>query len=309
VLSPSGKFAQSPYLQEFALYVGQELVFSDGEECLERIGNISIDRKQIERLCHHYGQRLEDMPVKPAPEKKESSAHYVMVDGSMVLCRKDSWSEMKLARVFPAEAVLECSKTRNWVRESHYTAHMGCSDDFVVKLDSLIASCGEKVFIADGAKWIWKHIEASYPGSMQILDYYHAMQYLHNFSRDHFRSKAKRAEFVSECAILLNDDRVESVIERVRQIVPSERSSENHKKLVGYYTNNSKRMMYKTFKSKGYAIGSGAMEAANRTVIQERAKRSGQRWTKEGVQQVVNLRVAHQSDQWSIVTDLVRNVA
>ena len=33
---------QSPLLQEFALYVGQELVFSDGEECLRKLGNIHI---------------------------------------------------------------------------------------------------------------------------------------------------------------------------------------------------------------------------------------------------------------------------
>lgn len=38
-------------------------------------------------------------------------------------------------------------------------------------------------------------------------------------------------------------------------------------------------------------IGSGAVEAARRTVIQSRLKLSGQPWTKSGTQDILNLRV------------------
>ena len=63
------------------MYVGQELVFSDGEACLQKIGNISITGKQIERLCHHYGQKLEEDLVYPEPTKVQKEAtYYVMMD-------------------------------------------------------------------------------------------------------------------------------------------------------------------------------------------------------------------------------------
>jgi hypothetical protein len=55
-------------------------------------------------------------------------------------------------------------------------------------------------------------------------------------------------------------------------------------------------MQYKTFQEKGLLIGSGAIEAAHRTVIQQRLKLSGQRWTKIGAQQIVNLRIAYKSN-------------
>lgn len=286
LLVPSSNFSQSAYLQELALYVGQELVFSDGEACLQKIGNISITGKQIERLCHHYGQKLEENSAYPEPTKaQKASTHYVMMDGSMVLCRTDGWSEMKVARVFPANSVLESSPKRKWIHQSQYVAHLGNCQDFTQKLDTLIEPYPHKVFVADGAKWIWGYVEAFYPDSTQILDYYHAKEYLHTFGRENFSEKTDYESFIKEYTALLLDDKVALVIDNIHQIAPNSKAITSHKSLIEYYTNNSKRMMYKTFQQQGYAIGSGAMEAAHRVVIQERVKRSGQRWTKEGVQQ------------------------
>ncbi|MFV0269601.1 MAG: hypothetical protein ACK5HT_20960 [Draconibacterium sp.] len=53
--------------------------------------------------------------------------------------------------------------------------------------------------------------------------------------------------------------------------------------------NNLKRMQYKTFNEQGLLIGSGAIESAQRDILQQRLKLSGQRWTMKGLQQVANL--------------------
>ena len=34
------------------------------------------------------------------------------------------------------------------------------------------------VFVCDGAQWIWKLVERYFPGAVQIVDWYHASQYL-----------------------------------------------------------------------------------------------------------------------------------
>ena len=49
------------------------------------------------------------------------------------------------------------------------------------------------------------------------------------------------------------------------------------------------------------------MESAHRTVMQQRMKLSGQRWTIQGAQQVVNLRVAEKSGHWEQVKQLICN--
>ena len=68
-------------------------------------------------------------------------------------------------------------------------------------------------------------------------------------------------------------------------------------------------MQYHIFIEKGLVIGSGAIESAHKDVLQERLKLSGQRWTKKGLQQVAQLRVAYKSNQWNQITKLCQNAA
>ncbi len=60
-------------------------------------------------------------------------------------------------------------------------------------------------------------------------------------------------------------------------------------------------MDYRAYRKRGLLIGSGAIEAAHRTVVQKRLKRSGQRWSQVGAQRVLNLRVCWMSARWPIV--------
>ena len=64
-------------------------------------------------------------------------------------------------------------------------------------------------------------------------------------------------------------------------------------------------MDYAYYREMGLTISSGAIESANRTLVQERCKLSGQRWTATGIQQVLNLRALNMSNQWSKVENLI----
>ena len=108
---------------------------------------------------------------------------------------------------------------------------------------------------------------------------------------------------------LLRSDGVDSLLKEIESTDCQGESAKLKTSLVTYLTNNSSRMQYGTYLSKGYLIGSGAIESANRDVVQSRLKRSGQRWTQAGVQQVGNLRVAYKSDRWQLVREGIRNAA
>jgi hypothetical protein len=109
-------------------------------------------------------------------------------------------------------------------------------------------------------------------------------------------------------ALLLNDAAAELIVEIQTFDCQGDKLSKQ-KQLVGYLTNNQSRMTYKTFLDAGLFIGSGAIEAANKEVIQKRFKLAGQRWTREGLQQVANLRVAQKSNQWKNVQHLIKKAA
>lgn len=78
---------------------------------------------------------------------------------------------------------------------------------------------------------------------------------------------------------------------------------------IRYYENNRDRMQYKTYLEKGYLIGSGAIESAHRNLVQQRLKLSGQRWSIEGAQQIMNLRACKKSDQWDQLVGIIKKAA
>jgi len=55
-----GSFGISSLAQETMCYIGQHLVFSDSEEVINNLTGAGVNAKQIERVCHKYGQWIED---------------------------------------------------------------------------------------------------------------------------------------------------------------------------------------------------------------------------------------------------------
>ena len=50
--------------------------------------------------------------------------------------------------------------------------------------------------------WIWNWIEDTYPDSIQIVDYFHAKEYLCEFAKEYFNNKNKLKSGLTNKAIL-----------------------------------------------------------------------------------------------------------
>lgn len=64
-----------------------------------------------------------------------------------------------------------------------------------------------------------------------------------------------------------------------------------------YIANNKDRMRYVSLAVAGLPCGSGVTESAAKTVVNRRAKNSGQRWSVDGLRNVLTLRATLQSDR------------
>lgn len=85
----------------------------------------------------------------------------------------------------------------------------------------------------------------------------------------------------------------------VRGLRPStEEGKEAVRLAVGCFSTNRQRMRYREYRARGLHIGSGVIEAACKSVVGARCKRSGMRWTKEGAQYILALRCLLLNDQW-----------
>jgi hypothetical protein len=58
----------------------------------------------------------------------------------------------------------------------------------------------------------------------------------------------------------------------------------------GYFTTNATRMQYPSFRIRHLPIGSGAVEASAKHLVQQRMKRAGSRWSDLGARAILDLR-------------------
>ena len=102
-------------------------------------------------------------------------------------------------------------------------------------------------------------------------------------------------------------DLVEEVIQELKTLrSKNEKAKELKEQTINYFTEHAERMMYKTYTDQGYLIGSGPIEAAHRSVLQQRMKLSGQKWTTQGANAIANLRCYRKSGAWGIIKNIIR---
>ena len=331
--SLTDSFKITPYMRDLMLYGGQDDNYRVSASNLEKYLRIKTDDSQMNRLCVHYGEALESEMEEMQGEVVKSSESfstglqadevvYGMLDGCILPTRPNklegvaaigSWKEMKLGRIFRERDHLDLGEKPNIIRQSLYVSHFGKHDKFTDKLEPVLdvfEPLGDRlVFVNDGATWIENWIQGNYPKATNILDFFHASEYLHDFSKVVYTQKTQfieKEEWIDQQIGRLLNDEIEKVILTIEQMdLKGKKKLETQQRIVTYYKNNKHRMLYKTYRDRGLLIGSGPIESAHRFVLQKRMKQSGQKWTKKGGQAIANLRVVGLNDQWNRVINLI----
>jgi hypothetical protein len=167
-----------------------------------------------------------------------------------------------------------------------------------------------RVHLADGAKDNWRlmdEIENRLPAPTQIpieiVDYYHACDHLKNGCDAAWGESTQESqnsfEHLRTC-LKESEEGVQCVISTLR-LQCSLASGNKHKRLeaeLTYFLNQQSRMHYFEYLRLKLPIASGVMEAACKTLVTQRLKRSGMAWTLPGGQAILTLRSLIQSNRW-----------
>ena len=152
------------------------------------------------------------------------------------------------------------------------------------------------VAIADGAADNWTFLETLSPET-EVIDFWHACEHLQTAS-DH---AVAPGWFEKYREILRHDPRgVAKVIRALRHLrdaaaAPDRAETERE---LAFFRKHRHRMRYHALKEEGIAIGSGVVEAANKTLVTQRMKRSGMRWRIVGGQAVLTFRALIKSGRF-----------
>lgn len=172
--------------------------------------------------------------------------------------------------------------------------------------------------LADGAKDNWKFLSTELPKILpkgttliEALDFFHGAEHLEEALTAYYgdKSKKRKAQFEKLRHILRNDeDGNKSVIRSLRHMADQKPQNKVLKRELKYFRRNRKRMKYAELKAKHLAIGTGIQEAACKTLVVQRARRSGICWgsSGEGGQAILTFRSLAQSDRFDRAWDLLR---
>ncbi len=246
---------------------------------------------------------------------------YVEMDGVMARMRRgsvpmekqeqeqggDVYREVKVGAAFVGEPGPERSELVPGVFVDQpgpitYVARRTTVDAFAPLLYALAQQAGitqaeQVVVLGDGALWIWRVAEEQFPGAVQIVDEYHACEHVWDVARAAFAADPQlRDNWARTVTDQLAEGKIEEVIVAIKRLPPLAPPPGKARSILeieaDYFRRNAERMRYPIFRAQGMHVGSGIAEAACKTVVSTRTKRSGMRWTPDGLDALLALRTA-----------------
>lgn len=164
------------------------------------------------------------------------------------------------------------------------------------------------VKLADGARDNWAYLSEHLPPGIEVVDFYHATEHLNAALEAAYgvRTDRTHSEFERLRHALRWHKRgagqVAGALKRLAKAFPQRRVIARE---AAYFRTNRSRMRYAECAAEGLPIGSGVVEAACKTLVAERMKRSGQRWLAAGGQAILTLRSLIQSDRFDLAWPLL----
>lgn len=146
------------------------------------------------------------------------------------------------------------------------------------------------------------------PDGIEVVDFYHAAEHLRLALSEAHGDTSPRglAQFEKLRHVLLEDrDGVEKVIRALRHLRDRHPRRKKIQTELSYFRRYRERMRYAELKAAHLPIGSGVTEAACKTLVTQRLKRSGMRWGDDGGQAVLTLRSLLQSGRFDRGWDLL----
>ena len=304
---------------------GVETSFGKGSQLFESLTMVSLSNQSLDKATQAYGCEMEKVeqewqqeahnPEKLAQRQREERRPlrlYGSLDAAKVHIRGDKehpWRDLKVGAWFEARGRPPRQPDGEWhIRAENITYFTDiCPAN---KFTRLFWATGvqrnahlahELVILGDGAEWIWRLVAENFPHAIQIVDWFHACEYLTPVAKAAFQEADKQAAWVQQVKTDLWQGQVEAVIAACGACLNPDREDDPAQKAVTYFHNNQDRMDYATYRKNGYQIGSGTIESAAKQIGLLRMKVPGAIWNLDGARYVAKARAAYLSDQWAFL--------
>ena len=317
-----GHSVYSPARVKQMVWLAGRMTYAEAVEAFERIGHCALPATALWRETQTHGERLKgyvqyqqdqvavERVVLPPAGQDHHQRLGVSLDGGKMHIRGEGWKEFKLGTVYEVVVTPELDpETQEWVDQPHgvnmaYRAVLGSTDEFAPALWGLaverqVPQAADLSVTADGAEWIWNLVADYFPDSIQIVDWYHATEYLAKAAEALHPTDAQAAQgWQHERRQDLYLGQVHKLTEPLERVGLATQAD--------YFHRHERRMRYQEFHEQGYPIGSGTVESGIKR-FKHRLSGPGMRWSRPAAERMLVLRGAVMSGTFDELWALARN--
>jgi len=316
----------SPGVRRMMARVGAKESFEEGRDDLSELAGVSVTSRQVGRVSEALGEQVEVVGKRERhaitgnviPLASPLPILYIAIDGTGVPVVPSETAgrqgkrteiaktrEAKLGAVFTQTTV---DKEGIPLRDEGSTTYVGAIETAEAFGSRIYAEAVRRglnraqkvILLGDGAAWIRGIGEEHFPQAIQIVDLFHALEYLWELGKLMYGPTGPGVtRWFQRQKDELKEGDVRKVMAAIKRLKPSSPSvGEEVEKTFGYFKKNAGRMRYAEWIAQGLFVGSGVIEAGCRTLVGQRLKQSGMRWTVKGANAILGLRCCQISGRW-----------
>jgi len=303
----------SAELESLSGMTGAQLPFGQGSDLFEALTLISLSDQSVAKATQAMGEEVRALEQEWLVHSRDEAwlqeqkrladrpqRLYGSLDAAKVHIRGEEehpWRDLKVGVWFTTTVEPPQNPDDDWDIQATDISYY-CDIQEAQQFGHLLWATGcqrqaqladELIFLGDGAEWIWNLVQDHYPEAVQIVDWFHATEYIAPVANAAFTDKDKRQAWIKQ--------------------VRTDRAQEAACKAVTYFTNNHHRMDYPTYRAKGYQIGSGTIESGCKQIVTQRLKVAGAIWDHHNAIKTAKARAALLSGHWDTLTSRRQHLA
>ncbi len=313
-------------LQQVACLLAIFVPFETAAMLLKQLTGADVSGQAIWEWVQSVGQgmmknleaELEALAAGDLPETESLSAEIAVqtlltgADGVMVPFRpqaktpkgKTKWREVKVA-IFArlGKVRTRAGKLRPRLHRHRVVAVLGDIDDLSERmwLEGLkqgLKEAPQVVWLSDGARGLWRLFDERFQAyAIGVLDFYHVAQNLWSGVKVWLDGRTARCQdWFSDARHRLRHGQASPVLDDIKAAAAlpglPEAAQQSLTKLYNYLDKHRDHIQYHKLKEMGFPIGSGLVESTCKWLIQQRFKGVGMRWSEDGFNHLLHLRLA-----------------
>jgi hypothetical protein len=316
----------SAELESLTGMTGAQLPFEQGSQLFESLTLIALSDHSVAKATQAIGSEVQVQEAEWIAQSRDDvwlqeqdrlaerpPRLYGALDAAKVHIRgeeEDPWRDLKVGTWFTTTALPPQTPDEDWKIEATDISYY-CDMLEAKQFGHLLWATGcqrqaqlaqELIFLGDGAKWIWDLVTEHYPEAIQIVDWFHATEYIAPVANAAFANEDRRQTWIKQVRTDLWNGDLDAVINAFDQFTEHQCAQEAARKAVSYFTNNRHRMDYPIYRAKGYQIGSGTIESGCKQIVTQRLKVAGAIWDFDNAIKTAKARAALLSGQWDAIT-------